>query len=99
MQGADLVHAVDVGTGDAQHLQPVFEGLAATSGDDADLVAHFDRVGQRIAVLGVVAADEVAVRGGDDAPVGHHAVHVEDEGFGADYIFFEVSHMLLLMIE
>ena len=46
-----------------------------------------------------VAADEVAVECGDDAAVGHHAVHVEDEGFGADYIFFEVSHMLLLMIE
>ena len=79
---------------DTEHPEPVFERAAAAAGDDADLVAVLDGVGQRVAVLGVVAADEVAVRGGDDAPVGHHAVHVEDEGFAARYIFFEVSHML-----
>ena len=84
---------------DTEHPEAVFERPAPAAGDDADLVADLDRVGQRIAVLGVVAADEVAVECGDDAAVGHHAVHVEDEGFGARYIFFEVSHMLLLMIE
>ena len=79
---------------DTEHPKAVFERPAPAAGDDADLVADLDRVGQRIAVLGVVAADEVAVGRGDDATVGHHTVDVEDEGFAARYIFFEVSHML-----
>ena len=82
---------------DAEHAEPVFERAAAAAADDADLVAQFHGVGQRVAVLRVVAADEVAVGRGDDAPVGHHAVDVEYERLGADYLFFEVSHMCRLI--
>ena len=66
--------------------------------DDADLVADLHGVGQGVAVLGVVAADEVAVVGGDDAAVGHHAVDVEDERFDVGYRFLEVCHMLSLIV-
>ena len=44
-------------------------------------------------LVNVVSADEIAVERGDDAAVGHHAVHVEDKRLGAGYIFFEISHM------
>ena len=79
---------------DAEHPEAVFKRPAPAAGDDTDLIADFDRIGQRITVLGIVAADEIAVERGDDAPVGHHAVDIENEGFTARYIFFEVSHIL-----
>ena len=95
--GLDLVHAVEVVVADAEHPETVFEGFAASAGDDADAVSHPQGVGQGIAVLGVVVADEVAVDGRDDAAVGHHAVDIEDEGPTACYCFLEVFHISLLI--
>jgi len=97
-EGGYLVHAVEVVFLDSKHLQPVFQRPAPAARYDADPVAHLDGIGQRIAVLGVVAADKIALDRGHDAPVGHHTVHIEDEGFGAGYVLLEVSHMCWLIV-
>ena len=54
-------------------------------------------VGQRVAILAVVAADKIALGRGDDTTIGHHTIHIEDHRFDAGYIFFEVSHISWLI--
>jgi hypothetical protein len=41
--------------------------------------------------------DEFPFWGHDDAAVGHHAVHVQYDNAYARYIFFEVSHISVLI--
>ena len=89
----NLVHAVHIKVLDAQHLKAPLERSPVASRDDAHPVALTHGVGQCVAILGVVAAQKVTARQRHNRAVGHHAVDVEDEGFGEGYIFLEVSHM------
>ena len=76
-----------------QLFQPVVERCAPSARDDAHFVAHTERIGDGIAVLGIVFSDEIPIDQGHDSPVGHYAVHVENERFGLYDVFFEVSHI------
>ena len=92
----DLVGAVGVDLRDAEPLETLLQPLAAAARDDAYLIPQLGGIGDGVAVLGIVTADEVVAEGGD-APVGEYAVDVEDEGFGLYDIFLEVSHMLCVI--
>mgnify|MGYP000772141517 CR=1 FL=1 len=93
LHGRYFVHAVQVNICDSQHFEPVVERCAPSARDDAHFVAHTERIGDGIAVLGIVFSDEIPIDQGHDSPVGHYAVHVENERFGLYDVFFEVSHI------
>jgi hypothetical protein len=61
-------------------VEAALEILAKASRDDTNLESVTHSIGQGVAILGVVLADEIAIREGHNATVGHHSVHVEDDG-------------------
>ena len=89
----DDVRRIESVACDSQHFEPVVERCAPSARDDAHFVAHTERIGDGIAVLGIVFSDEIPIDQGHDSPVGHYAVHVENERFGLYDVFFEVSHI------
>lgn len=93
LHGRYFVHAVQINIRESQHFETVVERCAPSARDDAHFVAHTERIGDGIAVLGIVFSDEIPIDQGHDSPVGHYAVHVENERFGLYDVFFEVSHI------
>ena len=96
LQYGDLVRDVQMAFGDVEVAEAALERFAPAAGDDEDLVALFQRIADGIGIFGIIGPQVVVVGQRNEGAVGEYAVDVEDEGFDPGYVFFEVSHMLLL---
>jgi hypothetical protein len=63
---------------DAKAVHAALQGLAKASRDNTDIEIVLYGVGQSVAILGVVFADEVAICQRHDTTIGHNTVHIEN---------------------
>ena len=92
-----LIHTVEIHSCYAKHREAVLQHTTTATRDNEYFEALAECRGYGIAIFGIVATDKVAIGGGDDTTIGHHAINIENNGLDKRYIFFEVSHMLLVI--